>query len=100
MVKQATPSARVALNLTGVEHHAIMRGDALVRGAQWVRSTVVDVALAPEAGATPTRNAQLLAYVGSGEHHVSVRVLDDSSRFARVRFAVPMALARGSPRPA
>ena len=42
-VKQATPGARVALNLTGVEHHAIMRGDALVRGAQWVRSTVVDV---------------------------------------------------------
>src|SRR6185503_16623231 len=42
-VDQVGPGNRVALNLVGVEHRALERGDALVRAAQWTRATTVDV---------------------------------------------------------
>jgi selenocysteine-specific elongation factor len=93
--ERATPGARVALNLVGIEHRAIARGDALVRAGDWVLGRVVDVALTPEPGVEMPTRARLLAYAGSGEHHVAVRALGDDRRHARVAFEEPVALAPG-----
>lgn len=89
----AEPGARVALNLAGVEHGAVARGDAVVLAGQWVATDTVDVRLALPAGRRLTRRARVKAYVGSGEHDAAVRPLD--AEFARVRLARPLPLAPG-----
>ena len=89
------PGARVALNLAGVEHHALGRGDALVRPGQWESARTVDVEVTPLPQAPVPLPARLLAAVGSGEHAVRLRHLGSDGRFARVRFAVPLPLAAG-----
>ena len=52
---QAEPGTRVALNLAGVEHRELRRGDAVVRPGQWATPAVVDVAVHPLAGEDPPR---------------------------------------------
>jgi selenocysteine-specific elongation factor len=94
-VEQVAPGTRVALNLTGVERAELTRGDALVRAAQWTAATLVDVAVTPAPDAVVPLRARLQAHVGSGEHAVSFRVLDDNGLFARLRFAAPLPLAPG-----
>ena len=42
-VDAAAPGERVALNLVGVDHHHLERGDAVVRPDQWRAVEVVDV---------------------------------------------------------
>ena len=74
------PGARVALNLVGVDHHQLTRGDAIVRRDQWRSVEVADVALTLVPGAAVARRARLTAAVGSGEHPVWCHRLDD--RFA------------------
>lgn len=88
------PGARVALNLTGVDRRALGRGDALVREGQWIDTTVIDVEVTRLAGTPAHLPARLQAAVGSGEHGVQVRVLDESAQFARIRFdhALPLAV--------
>ncbi len=93
--ERAAPGARVALNLAGIEHRAIGRGDALVRDGDWMLGTTVDVAVEPEPGGELPARARLLAYAGSGEHHVVVRALGDDGAYARVAFDTPIALAPG-----
>ena len=93
--EHAAPATRVALNLTGVERSALARGDALVRPGQWTATTIVDVAVTPAPGEQLPGRARLQAYVGSGEHEVSVQSLDPSGEFARLRFATPIPLAPG-----
>ena len=41
----AEPGRRLALNLAGISHSEVSRGEALVRAAQWHRATVVDASL-------------------------------------------------------
>ena len=94
-VDEVAPGARVALNLAGVDHHAIGRGDAVVRRGDWARVTVADVAVTPVAGATLPRRGRLQAAVGSGEHPVAFRALGADTRFARLRFDSPLPLAPG-----
>jgi selenocysteine-specific elongation factor len=93
-VDAVAPGARVALNLVGAEHRELERGDALVRAADWVIATVVDVEIARRDDVELPRGA-LLAYVGSGEHHVRLRVLDTEARYARLEFATMVAVAPG-----
>ncbi|MET0627987.1 MAG: selenocysteine-specific translation elongation factor [Acidimicrobiia bacterium] len=93
-VDVVTPGARVALNLVGAEYRELERGDALVRAADWVIATVVDVEVAPLDGIELPRG-ELLAYVGSGEHHVRRRALDPGGRYARLQFAASVAVAPG-----
>src|SRR5262245_12020478 len=98
------PGARVALNLVGVEHRELERGDALVRADDWRVGTVLDVELAStddgawrdyvEDTGRATR-AELLVYAGSGEQHATARFLDDGPRFARLRLDTQSALAPG-----
>ena len=87
------PGARVALNLVGVDRQDLTRGDAVTRPGQWLFVTIVDVALTVIPGVDLRRRARLLAAVGSGEHPVWCRRLDDS--FARLRFNTALPLAPG-----
>ena len=71
------PGNRAALNLTGVDHHRLGRGDAVVRPGQWHATTTTDAELSVLASLDHplTRRGAYLAYIGSGEHPVRVRVL-------------------------
>jgi selenocysteine-specific elongation factor len=94
-VDRAAPGTRVALNLVGVEHRELARGDAVVREGQWTFARTVDTALTVVPGEAFGRRGRFQAYVGSGEHGVWVRVLDDGGAFARLRFGSPLPLAPG-----
>ena len=89
------PGARVALNLVGVDHDQLARGDALVRAAAWIDATQVDVAVRRIPGAPARIPTRLQAAVGSGEHPVRVRLLGDDTGLARLRFDTPLPLAVG-----
>ncbi|MEZ5166190.1 MAG: selenocysteine-specific translation elongation factor [Acidimicrobiales bacterium] len=71
------PGNRVAVNLTGVHHDDLRRGDVLVRAGQWHVTRRVDGRLRVLAALDHpvTRRGAHVAYVGSGEYPVKVRVL-------------------------
>jgi selenocysteine-specific elongation factor len=86
------PGARVAINLAGIEHGEVARGDAVVLADQWERVTVFDAELTMVPGEERLRRGVLQAHIGSGVYGAQVRPLDD--RFARVRLsgtALPLA---------
>lgn len=92
-VERAGAGERVALNLAGVDHHQLARGDAVVRPDQWRAVEVVDVEITELPGETLTRRGRVAAAIGSGDHRVWCRRLDP--RFARLRFPAPVPLAPG-----
>jgi selenocysteine-specific elongation factor len=71
------PGNRVAVNLVGVARHEVGRGDALVHPEPWHRTAAVDASLTvlPALDHDVSRRGAWLAYLGSGEHAVRVRVL-------------------------
>ncbi|MEY2435573.1 MAG: selenocysteine-specific elongation factor [Acidimicrobiaceae bacterium] len=71
------PGHRVAVNLVGVHHDAVARGDALVRPGQWHLTRTVDASLTVLSSLDHgvSRRGAHLAYVGSGEHAVRLRIL-------------------------
>lgn len=73
---RATPGRRLAVNLAGVGHRDVRRGDALVAPGQWHRCTVLDATLhlLADAGEVGHRGAWVL-HLGSGEHAVRLRPL-------------------------
>jgi selenocysteine-specific elongation factor len=75
------PGHRVALNLVGVDHTDLARGDAVVEPGRWTFTTRVDASLAvlDSLDHRVSRRGAYLAYIGSGEHPVRVRVLGGSS---------------------
>ena len=89
------PGNRVALNLAGIDHHELHRGDALVRPGQWATPGVVDVAVHLVPGERLARRARVQVYAGSGEHAATLRILDPDGRFARLRLGAPLPLAPG-----
>jgi len=94
-VELVGPGTRVALNLAGVEHRDLTRGDAVVRPSQWAAPRVIDVALLALPGEDVRRRGRFQAYVGSGERRVWLRALDDQLTYARLRFDQPVPLAPG-----
>lgn len=71
------PGHRVAVNLTGVHHGDVGRGDSLIRPEQWAPTTTFDASLQVLASldhAVSRRGAYLL-YAGSGEYPVRVRLI-------------------------
>jgi selenocysteine-specific elongation factor len=76
-VEATGPGRRVAVNLVGVGHGAIERGDALVRPDQWHAARRLDATLTTLTSLDHpvSRRGAYVAYVGSGEHHVRLRVL-------------------------
>jgi selenocysteine-specific elongation factor len=71
------PGHRVAVNITGVGHDRVARGDALVRPGQWTGAVTVDCELRVLATLDHdvSRRGAYQAYLGSGEHAVRLRVL-------------------------
>ncbi|MGQ0803480.1 MAG: selenocysteine-specific translation elongation factor [Actinomycetota bacterium] len=94
-VETIGPGTRVALNLAGIDHHEIARGDGVVRADQWVQTGVFDVALRAMGAKDFPKRARVQCYVGSGEYEGRLRVLDGERRFARLRLDRPAPLAPG-----
>jgi len=71
------PGNRVALNLGGIGHDEVARGDVLVHADQWHVTDRVDASLSvlDTLDHDVSRRGAHLLYVGSGEHPVRVRVL-------------------------
>ena len=71
------PGHRVAVNLAGVSHDALARGDALVRPSQWHLTRRFDASLSVLASLDHevSRRGAYAAYLGAGEHAVKVRIL-------------------------
>ncbi|MGE0877108.1 MAG: selenocysteine-specific translation elongation factor [Acidimicrobiia bacterium] len=96
--EQIGPGNRVALNLTGASRDDVGRGHVLIRGAQWRPSTVIDASLAVLASLDHpvSRRGAYVAYIGSGEWPVRVRVLGPDSiapgESGLVRLHLPAAL--------
>ena len=92
------PGHRVAVNLSGIDHHQLQRGDALVVGEQWRPSRVVDASLLV-LGALDhpvSRRGAYAAYIGSGEFPVKLRVLGQEAiapgQLGAVRLHLPVEL--------
>lgn len=102
-VERLVPGNRTALNLVGVGHQEIGRGDVLVRAGQWHRTETIDVSLTVlDALEHPvSRRGAYMAYIGSGEHPVRLRVLGPEALepgetgAARLHLPRPMPLLPG-----
>ena len=92
------PGERVAVNLSGIAHEQVVRGDALVRPGTWHEGHTVDASLEVLADLDHrvSRRGAYVAYLGSGEHAVRLRVLGDESMGpgdrGLVRLHLPVAL--------
>jgi selenocysteine-specific elongation factor len=76
-VERIGPGNRIAVNLSGVDRHDLARGHALVEPERWRLTSCVDASL-HVLGALDhdvSRRGAYLAYIGSGEHPVRLRVL-------------------------
>ncbi len=71
------PGNRVALNLAGVDHADLRRGDAVVQREQWRPTRRFDATLTVLQSLTHdvSRRGAFFAYIGSGEFPVRLRVL-------------------------
>ena len=97
------PGSRVAANLSGATPADASRGRALVRSCQWRPTSMADASF--EVLATldheVTRRGSYAAYLGSGEHHVTIRLLGGrllapgERAWVRLHLPVPLPLVRG-----
>ncbi len=76
-VDEIGPGSRVALNLVGVDVDEVHRGDAVVHRDRWHHTTRVDASLHVLASLDHdvSRRGAHVAYLGSGEQPVRLRVL-------------------------
>lgn len=92
------PGSRCALNLVGVAHDEVVRGDVLVKPDQWHLTTVVDASLQVlgRLDHPVSRRGAHVAYLGAGEHPVRMRILGpdalDPGSQGSVRLFLPEAL--------
>ena len=92
------PGSRCALNLVGVAHDEVVRGDVLVKPGQWHLTTVVDASLQVlgRLDHPVSRRGAHVAYLGAGEHPVRMRILGpdalDPGSQGSVRLFLPEAL--------
>ncbi len=71
------PGTRCAINLVGVSHDQVERGDVLTRPDQWHLTTVVDASLQvlDRLDHPVSRRGAHVVYLGAGEHPCRLRVL-------------------------
>jgi selenocysteine-specific elongation factor len=102
---RARPGSRAALNLAGLGRDDVRRGDAVVHPDQWRPSQVVDATLTVLASLDHevTAKGAYLAYVGTDEQTVRIRLLDGtslapgSSGRVRLRLTHALPLVPGDP---
>jgi selenocysteine-specific elongation factor len=97
-VETIGPGNRVALNLNGVEHADVARGDAVVTPSMWRSTRLFDASLDVMAALDHdvSRRGAYAVYVGSGEYPAKMRVLGHDAiapgSSGRVRLHVGTAL--------
>lgn len=100
----ATPGRRLAVNLAGADRHAVARGAALVRAAQWHRCAIADATLTTVPGLSHpvSHRGAYLAHLGTGEQAVRLRVIGRATEIApgetgtvRLWLSSPLPLAPG-----
>lgn len=99
----AAPGRRVAVNLSGVDRHALERGQALVRAAQWAPTTALDASLTvlEAVGRSVGRRGAYHAHFGSAEIAARLRVVGGtaieagSTGLVRLHLPVPLPLVPG-----
>ena len=76
-LETAPPGRRLAINLSGVSHHEVRRGQALVRPGQWHLTAVLDGSLQVlHSVAHPvTDRGAFAVYLGSGDFPARLRIL-------------------------
>ena len=97
------PGSRCAVNLVGVSHDGVARGDVLVRSGQWHHTMVVDATLTvlDQLDHPVSRRGAHVLYLGSGEHPVRMRILGPdalqpgTSGAVRLHLPVPLPLLPG-----
>ena len=79
--KRILPGSRCALNIAGVSHSEISRGNVLIRAKEWHLTKILDASLQVlnEIDHHVSRRGAFIAYFGSGEYPVKLRVLGPSS---------------------
>jgi selenocysteine-specific elongation factor len=103
MLTMASPGRRLAVNLTGVAHGDVRRGDALVKRSQWEPTTTFDASLTVLAsvGHDVSRRGAYTVHLGAGEHPSALRVLGSAALppgsvgFVRVHLPVALPLVPG-----
>ena len=98
-VESIPPGNRVAINLTGVDHNNLQRGDVMVREGQWHDSAMVDAELTVLASLKHdvSRRGAYAVYLGSGEFAAKVRVLGPDTLAPGTTGAVRLYLNRPIP---
>ena len=102
-VEEALPGTRVAVNMAGIEHHEIERGDVLVTGEWLAPSDAFDCSIRtiPDAPRPLRHNHRAILYAGTSETPAVVRLLDTNrlqpgeSGWAQVRPETPVPVVRG-----
>jgi selenocysteine-specific elongation factor len=102
-VEQLVPGNRAAVNLAGVDHDRVARGDALVVATQWRPTQRFDASLhvLDALDHDVSRRGAYLAYIGSGELPARVRVLGSETippggdGLVRLHLAHPLPLVPG-----
>lgn len=102
-VLEVAQGHRVAVNLVGVSHTQLARGQALVRSNQWAPTTTIDASLTVLASLDHEvgRRGAYQAYVGSAQHSVAIRILGadaltpGENGLVRMHFPVALPLLPG-----
>lgn len=102
-LEQALPGTRVAVNLAGVAHHALRRGDLLTLPGTVSPTTLLDVSirLVADLERPLEQNAALELFVGAAEAACRATLLDREQLRAgeqgwlQLRLEQPIAVARG-----
>jgi selenocysteine-specific elongation factor len=76
-VEQIGAGNRVAVNLAGVDHNDVKRGDAVIEPGRWRLTERFDASLRvlDALDHDVSRRGAYVAYIGAGEHAVKLRVL-------------------------
>ena len=78
-ISNISPGSRVAINLANVDHRSIGRGSVITNPEQWFLTSTFDAELdvLPNIEHEVSRRGAYLAYIGTKEEFVKVRVLGD-----------------------
>ena len=90
-VETVRATARVAINLRGIDKNDVQRGDALLTPGRWHLTRAIDVRIIGEAASEPARDVMM--HVGSAAIAARARPLGSGN--VRLTFAAPLPLRAG-----